>query len=158
MTSHCREQTAAHSTIIHCTSAAIRVSRERAYDMDSTKRVAIADLIGIPFEFGGRGPDSFDCYGLLMEMYSRIGKSIPDYGSASKGATIIAMMLGRLSEWKEVVERPGTALLIKLPKSMHVGFVLPYGKFIHTNKMTGGVTIESLRIWTRRILGYYEPL
>lgn len=118
----------------------------------------ISDLIGVPFDYGGRGPDHYDCYGLLMELYKRIGIEIPDYGSSSQGAVIIAMMLGRLNDWREVETKPGCTLLIKLPMSMHVGFLLPYNKFIHTTKMTGGVTIEYLRNWNRKILGYYEPL
>ncbi len=120
--------------------------------------MSVNDLMGAPFEYGGRGPERYDCYGLLMEMYKRSGLAIPDYGSSSQGAEIIAMMLGKVNEWKEIDPRPGCTLLIKLPMSMHVGFLLPHKKFIHTTKSTGGVTIERLRDWTRRILGYYEPL
>ena len=126
--------------------------------MASAQMPDISDLIGVPFDYGGRGPDSYDCYGLLMEMYKRAGITITDYGSSSLGAEIVAMMLGRLDDWKEIEAKPGCALLIKLPLSMHVGFMLPHNKFIHTTKSTGGVTIERLRDWTRRILGYYEPL
>ena len=126
--------------------------------MDSMQIPDVSDLIGTPFEYGGRGPDRYDCYGLLMELHKRIGKTITDYGSSSQGAEIVAMMLGRLDDWKEIDPRPGCTLLIKLPMSMHVGFLLPHGKFIHTTKSTGGVTIERLRDWKFRILGYYEPL
>lgn len=37
------------------------------------------DLIGKPFEFGSRGPNTFDCYGLCMEVYKRLGRELPDY-------------------------------------------------------------------------------
>lgn len=93
-----------------------------------------------------------------MEMYKRLNIEIPDYGSSSQGAVIIAMMMGRVDEWRKVDPKPGCTLLIKLPMSMHVGFLLPHKKFIHTSKSTGGVTIERIKDWTRRILGYYEPL
>jgi len=126
--------------------------------MVSAQDVEFCDLIGAPFEYGGRGPETFDCYGLLMEMHKRIGIDIADYGSSSQGAEIIAMMMGKVNEWVEVEPKPGCTILIKLPMSMHVGFLLPYKKFIHTTKSTGGVTIEYLRIWERRVLGYYEPL
>ena len=126
--------------------------------MASAQDVEFCDLIGIPFEYGGRGPETFDCYGLLMEMHKRIGIDITDYGSSSKGAEIIAMMMGKVHEWKEIGPKPGCTILIKLPMSMHVGFLLPYNKFIHTTKSTGGVVIEYLRIWERKVLGYYEPL
>lgn len=126
--------------------------------MVSAQSVEFCDLIGAPFEYGARGPDSYDCYGLLMEMYKRIGIDVTDYGSSSQGAEIIAMMLSKVHEWGEVKARPGCAILIKLPMSMHVGFLLPFKKFIHTSRSTGGVTIEYLRNWERRVLGYYEPL
>jgi len=126
--------------------------------MVSAIDLEFCDLIGTPFEYGGRGPDSYDCYGLLMELYKRVGVDITDYGSSSRGAEIIAMMLGKVHEWKEVSPQPGCTMLIKLPMSMHVGFLLPNKKFIHTTRSTGGVVVEYLRIWNRRILGYYEPL
>lgn len=126
--------------------------------MVSAQSVEFCDLIGAPFEYGGRGPEEYDCYGLLMEMYKRIGIDIPDYGSSSQGAEIIAMMMGKVHEWREVGPILGCTILIKLPMSMHVGFLLPYKKFIHTSRSTGGVTIEYLRNWERRVLGYYEPL
>lgn len=37
------------------------------------------DLIGKPFEFGSRGPNTFDCYGLCMEVYKRLGKMLPEH-------------------------------------------------------------------------------
>lgn len=126
--------------------------------MVSAQTVEICDLIGTPFEYGGRGPETYDCYGLLMEMHRRLGWDITDYGSSSHGAEIIAMMLGKVHEWKEVAPKPGCTLLIKLPMSMHVGFLLPHKKFIHTTKSTGGVVVEKLNLWERRVLGYYEPL
>ena len=119
--------------------------------------IEFADLIGTPFEYGGRGPKSYDCYGLVMEMYRRLGIKTTDYGSSSQGAEIIAMMMGRVPEWREVEPKPGCTILLKLPQSMHVGFMLPHKKFIHTTRSTGGVTIERLRNWKRRVLGYYEP-
>ncbi len=127
-----------------------------AFVMVSGKDVEICDLIGVPFEYGGRGPETYDCYGLLIEMFKRCGQDIPDYGSSSHGTEIIAMMLGRLQEWREVGCEPGVAILIKMPQSMHVGFMLPYKKFIHTSVITGGVTVENIRIWKHRIRGYYE--
>ena len=126
--------------------------------MVSAQSVEFCDLIGVPFEYGGRGPEEYDCYGLLMEMHKRIGIDITDYGSSSQGAEIVAMMMGKVHEWREIEPKPGCTILIKLPMSMHVGFMLPYKKFIHTSRSTGGVTIEYLRNWERRVLGYYEPL
>jgi cell wall-associated NlpC family hydrolase len=40
--------------------------------------IKISDLIGKPFKDGGRGPDSYDCYGLVKEVYHRLGIELPD--------------------------------------------------------------------------------
>lgn len=37
------------------------------------------NLVGKRFEYGGRGPNTFDCYGLCMEVYKRLGRELPDY-------------------------------------------------------------------------------
>ena len=115
-----------------------------------------ADLIGKQFKYGGRGPDFYDCYGLLMEMFRRNGQDIPDYGSPEEGRKIISLMLDKVQQWRETDIHPGAALLIRLTRSMHVGFVLPYGKFIHTWDKSGGITVEHMREWKGRILGSYE--
>lgn len=116
------------------------------------------DLIGKTFEYGGRGPDKYDCYGLLREMYSRTGKEIPDYSSPSVGAEIIAKILDKKSEWTEVERQPGVAALIRLRGNAHVGFILPYGMFIHVWERSGGVTVERIRDWEARIVAYYDYL
>ena len=118
--------------------------------------IEYADLIGKNFEFGGRGPDNYDCYGLLMEMFRRNGQEIPDYGSPTKGSEIIAIMLDRVQQWRETDKHFGAAMLIRLPRTMHVGFVLPHNRFIHTWEKSGGITVERMREWERKIVGYYE--
>lgn len=115
-----------------------------------------ADLIGKPFKYGGRGPDCYDCYGLAREMFSRAGKTVPDYTSPSEREKIIALMMDRRQVWKETEKKPGTIALIRVPMNLHVGYVLPYGKFIHTWEKSGGVTVEHMPDWEKRIIAYYE--
>ena len=38
----------------------------------------INDLLGKPYKAHGRGPDSFDCYGLVIEVEKRLGHIMPD--------------------------------------------------------------------------------
>lgn len=114
------------------------------------------DLIGKKFAYGGRGPDEYDCFGLLMEMHRRCGQEITDYGSPTEGPAIISIMLDKVQQWRKTESHPGASMLIRLPHTMHVGFVLPYNKFIHTWERSGGVTVEYMRDWKHRILGYYD--
>lgn len=52
---------------------------------------------------------------------------------------------------------PGSVVLFRVGRfACHVGYVLPYNKFIHTWEKTGGVCIEPLENWKQRIIGFYE--
>lgn len=114
------------------------------------------DLIGKPFEYGGRGPDKYDCYGLLREMFRRAGKDVPDYHSPDNGPEIMAKVLEEQQNWTEVEQQPGVAILIRLRGNAHVAYMLPYGMFIHTWDRCGGVTVERMRDWENRVVAYYD--
>lgn len=116
------------------------------------------DLIGIPFEYGGRDGDSYDCYGLLMELMSRDGVKIPDYASPSDGAKITAIFMGELRLWEECEMREGAALLFRVPGNIHVGYCIGGDRFAHTWQHTGGVVVERLgeNGWQNRLIGIYK--
>lgn len=115
-----------------------------------------ADLIGKRFEYGGRGPDCYDCYGLVKELLNRLGQDVPDYKSPTEAAKIIALMLSSRAQWKETTKKPGAVALIKVMGNLHVGFVLPYNRFIHTWEKSGGVVVEHFYDWEKRVMAYYE--
>lgn len=116
-----------------------------------------AALIGKKFEYGGRGPDSFDCYGLIRHIVKENdGVEIPDYVSPSEGGKIAAIFSTEVHRWQEVPRAPGTVVLIRVPGSMHVGYMVSHDKMIHTWEGSGGVVIEKLHDWERRIIGFYK--
>lgn len=116
-----------------------------------------AELIGVPFEYGGRGPDSFDCYGLVKHLYEREhGVVIPDYKSPSDAPRINALFAGNVQLWQEVERAPGTVLLVRTRILNHVGFVVNDRQFMHTWHLSGGVVCERIQDWERRIIGYYK--
>lgn len=115
-----------------------------------------AELIGVPFEYGGRGPEKYDCYGLLKKLFKDDDQNIPDYLSPTDGARITALMLGELHLWKECAPKSGRALLFKLFGNMHVGYCLGNGRFIHTWEQSGGVVIERMSDWEVKLIGCYE--
>jgi cell wall-associated NlpC family hydrolase len=118
--------------------------------------VEVRDLIGKPFRFGGRGPDYYDCYGLVREIMARRGIEVPDYTSPTKGAQIIAAMLSGRVSWQQVGVRPHCVALIRLPASMHVGYMLRPDLMIHAWERSGGVLIERMPDWKHRIVGFYD--
>lgn len=120
-------------------------------------RVDYADLIGKPFEWGARGPNSFDCYGLVTEVLRRAGQEIPDYLHPRVQEEIAAMVETHSSHWVPCVEGPGAVVSIRIGRLVsHVGIVLPYGRLLHCWERSGGVVVERMDEWKRRIVGYYR--
>ncbi len=117
-----------------------------------------ADLIGVPFELNARGPDSYDCFGLLVEMYRRAGVSIHDPGTAESQSENQAMInIYAPEKWRKVAQRPGVAVLFRLGRfACHIGYVVDDMHFIHAWEGSGGVTRERLSLWKQRIVGFYE--
>jgi cell wall-associated NlpC family hydrolase len=116
------------------------------------------DLIGKGFRYGGRGPDEFDCYGLVMECFKRLGVKLPDYLSPEDGASISALITCELRLWKPTTLRPGVLLNLRIPESSHVGFYIGHDRFIHAWAHAGGVCMERYSHWheRKRVLGIYE--
>ena len=116
-------------------------------------------LIGVPFEWGGRGPDTLDCYGLVKNLYEAEypAVTLPEYMSPDNSTETAAMMAGQIDLWKRVEEKPNVVVLIRVRgMASHVGYTLGDDKFIHTWESSGGVVIERLSQWKRKIIGYYE--
>ena len=119
--------------------------------------IEYADLIGKPFKYGGRGPDSYDCWGLLMELYSRKGIQIPDFLSPTDWKEIAALMEQNMSNWTPCEPHPGCAIHMKMAQHPHhVAFYLGRGTFIHTFEGDFGVKVDRTQDWERNIVGCYE--
>ena len=118
-----------------------------------------AELIGVPFERGGRGPHSFDCYGLCRYIIERdSGVKAPDYGAPADAAQIQALMVGSVCFWKRLDEpKEGCVVMFRTGRLItHVGIVISDSRFIHTWEHSGGVVTERLDPWKHRIVGFYE--
>lgn len=114
-------------------------------------------LIGTPFEYGGRGMDKFDCYGLVRHILKvKEGTEVPDYLSPKDGAKISAIFANQLVLWERCEQVEGAVVVIRIPGNMHCGYMINYTHMIHTWEGTGGVTIEPVSTWHRRIIGYYK--
>ena len=127
------------------------------------------DLIGVSFAYGGRGPDTYDCYGLVMECHRRLGVTIPDYRSPEVLREIAAKMAAEKYRWNLIAAKPeggvipmaamqpGRVLEIRIKgHACHVGFIHKPRKFLHTWEGTGGVTENEICDWRSRVLGVYE--
>lgn len=115
-----------------------------------------ADLIGIPFRYGGRGPDAYDCFGLTQELQRRLdGRIIRDIHSPTDSRVIAACMAMR----KRLYERHdepfiGAHLLFRVNGQWcHTGMLVDEDTFLHTWEGSGGVCAERLSSWARRFEG-----
>ncbi len=118
-------------------------------------------LLGKAFAYHGRGPDSYDCLGLAIEVHKLNGIIMPDIQSSENVNIIHASIL----EHKGLYEKVNThghmviGLFQLVPRFVtHMGvFIDDYGNFIHITETTN-VTIENVNsvIWSRKIRGYYK--
>ena len=121
----------------------------------------LSDLLGKKFEIGGRGPDTFDCYGLCLEIAHRLKVNLPEVYTPDSLEMRNEAVLAYKSEYKKL-NKPlpwcGVVFIIKAPFISHMGIVLPDCKrFIHIMTKSK-VSIERLNsiVWQRRIAGFYE--
>jgi len=115
-----------------------------------------ADLIGIPYEPGGRGPGTYDCYGLVRECLRRDGIIVPDYTSPKDGVIITALFAMELRLWELCEPQKGVMAVLKVPGNTHCGYMLNPEYMLHTWKASGGVVIEPVRVWGHRLRGFYR--
>ena len=118
----------------------------------------IDDLIGRDFEHGGRGPDRFDCWGLCVEIYRRLGRKLPDEPTPAAPADKTAAMLSHADKFDKVPNpEPWSLVLFRVIPNWHIGVVLPNkAEFIHVVERQNVVRerLDNPR-WTKMRLGYY---
>jgi len=119
----------------------------------------IDDLIGRPYKRGGRGPESYDCAGLVVEVLRRRGIDLKIPETPEAEADQLAAMQAILRAQWVGIERPLPGCLVffrGVPG--HVAVMLNATRFIHVAEDVGQVCLERLEgpVWPRRFVGYYE--
>ena len=119
-----------------------------------------SDLIGVPYELGGRGPDSYDCWGLCVEVARRGGLVLPDEPTpvdieVANGRCVyhIKNHFMRLD-----VPEPFAIVGMDLLGNYHAGIVLDNCvQFIH---VTEGINVTAPSLshpsWQNFIVGFYR--
>lgn len=123
-----------------------------------------ARYVGLPFQDGGRGPDAFDCWGLLRDVYAReLGVMLPSYGEISAHDLVrIAreMEAGKDDGWRDThAPGPFDVCLMRAPRGraavVHVGVMIDGLCLLHTEAATGAVVVPFTHATIRgRVLGY----
>ena len=125
------------------------------------------DLLDVPFVDGGRDPETgLDCWGLVMEVMSRFGNNVPDFGISCWDAASIAAAYGRekaSGKWRKA-DGPAPGLLVVMAfDPLHPGMVQHYGvcldrrRFIHILDKTKVIVSKVAGdYFAKRIAGFYE--
>lgn len=87
--------------------------------------------LGVPYRWGGASPSGFDCSGLVMYVYARLGISLPHYTVAQWNATT------RISS-------PAPGDLVFFNGLGHVGIYIGGGRFVDAPHTGSVVRIDSM--------------
>jgi cell wall-associated NlpC family hydrolase len=122
------------------------VSRDGTSRRESDINLKLAKLMaqemGKPYQWGGTGPDSYDCSGLVYSLYGKLGISLPRVASSQAGAGTYVS--------KEELAYGDLVFFARDGKNInHVGIYAGNGEMVHAPQ-TGDV-VKKTTIMT----GYY---
>ncbi len=124
------------------------------YEKDSQLRNNIIrtaiEMHGKPYRSGAKGPDAFDCSGLIYYVFKRWGVILP---KNTEGLMKVGYNVNRNNI------RPGDIIIFKVKKELHSGIVLNRNEFIHASS-SRGVDIDNIEspYWKRFVIGYRSVL
>ena len=98
--------------------------------------------LGVPYSWGGASPAGFDCSGLVMWVYGRLGISLPHNAAALYG-------VGRPVPRSAL--RPGDLLFFS--GLGHVGLYIGHGRMIHAPQSGRNVEIQALASRSGSLVG-----
>ena len=112
----------------------------------------VNDLLGKPYKVHGRGPDSYDCYGLVIEVEKRLGRELPDlYEIFEKKSEVRDTLLATQAVGLIKTDSPSFGDIIVFKKKGHIDHIAVYLKnddFIHCD--CNGVEVLNLNYYYRK--------
>ena len=107
-------------------------------------------FLGKPYKNGAKGPDAFDCSGLIYYIYQKVSIVLPGmtegqirsgYGVSSDGV------------------QPGDLVFFRIKKDLHSGIMINQNDFIHASK-SRGVAVGDINesYWRKSLIGFRSIL
>ncbi|WP_328808176.1 C40 family peptidase [Nonomuraea antri] len=122
------------------TAASGRTAKVARQKVKARKAVSVAKgQIGDPYRYGGTGPGSFDCSGLVQYAWRKAGVKLPRVASSQ-----FARIKNKVS-WRSL--RPGDLMFFR--GLGHVGMYVGNGKMIHSPRTGERVRIDKLSGWRK---------
>lgn len=126
----------------------------------------LSEFVGLPWADKGRGPQGYDCWGLLQLVYRRrLAIELPDfsefYVTATDRNAVAAVIAGHRSPWREIAPDAVCPLdgviMLEGGAACHVGIVASPGFVLHMvpegDSVIEPYTTGKLR---RRIDGFFR--
>lgn len=101
------------------------------------RKIKTDDLLGKPWKMNARGPDAYDCYGLVIECCKRAGTPLLDLKYCKEMNQKGCEELGKISgvNLKKIASaKAGCLVEIDLYDTMHIGYMLDNYNVLHTTK------------------------
>lgn len=125
--------------------------------------VILSEFLGKPYAKKGRGPDGYDCYGLVRAFMARLAVDLPEIGAVNPHEA--GKVYERQQEGYIRLEWPRPWSLVTFCKERdldaHIGVVLPNDNlFLHCpGRAAGKVIAEPLsrKPWRDSVDGYWWP-
>jgi cell wall-associated NlpC family hydrolase len=107
-------------------------------------------LLGKPYKSGAKGPDTFDCSGLIYYVYKKVNITLP------------VMTEGLIKAGYDVSRDnvlPGDLVFFKLKKNLHSGIMINKTDFIHSST-SRGVTVDNIEstYWQKNFFAFKSVL
>lgn len=126
--------------------------------------VEIKDLLGIPYKQHGRDRQGFDCYGLVIFLYKRIGIEIPDFWYKTVGNNAFDEVGDDVQSfikgyWQEVNKPEYSNVILffdSCGRTVHIAFYLGRDMFIHCD--IRGVEVKRLKGFRYAARRFYKWL
>jgi cell wall-associated NlpC family hydrolase len=121
--------------------------------------------IGKPYEHAARGPDKFDCWGLVWAVYKSFGIYLPEFPGITLTSPLMQcnVILQNISEDWVDVGMPFDCAAVGMSKKAaihHVGVYIAAdgGKIVHATPESGVVasTERRLRVEGFRVIRYFR--
>ena len=134
--------------------AACAPKKVRLYGVSDATRsnvvLSALALQGKPYRNGAKGPDAFDCSGLVYYVFKQQRISLPPPAETQ----------GRSGyEINRDGIQPGDLVLFRIDNDFHIGIMVSGAEFVHASK-SRGVVIEGVdtTYWRRHLIGYRSVL
>jgi len=120
------------------------------------------DLVGVRWRPWGRAKaDGFDCFGLVLEVQRRLGRTVRDvmdYDPVNPGRAIV----DRACQWRRLERStPGCAISLEMEGNGipdHVGVMIDERTVLHTMRGGAGVVLTRVEVFDGRVHGFFEPV